>query len=211
MAGSPRIVAELGRPETPEETADRKAAASYAYRSSKTLRNLIVALGLTLLVVAAIVFAVPRGEMPARGPIDVAAAAEESSETFGRPLVAPEAPSDWIVNSAEVDNVAGASAWLIVYAPPSGYIRVAQGFDTDQAWASRALDGAAVSESLTIGGLTWDNYQLSSAANDRNISYALSTDTESGTVLVYGATDEDTAHVAAEQVAAALAEEGITG
>ena len=44
MAKQPRVVAELGRPETPDETAARKAASSAAYRSSKTVRNLVVAL-----------------------------------------------------------------------------------------------------------------------------------------------------------------------
>ena len=43
MAKQPRVVAELGRPETPDETAARKAASSAAYRSSKTVRNLVVA------------------------------------------------------------------------------------------------------------------------------------------------------------------------
>jgi hypothetical protein len=38
-----RVVAELGRPETPEETAARKAESSRVYRSSQNFRNLIAA------------------------------------------------------------------------------------------------------------------------------------------------------------------------
>ena len=56
MAG-PRIVAELGRPETPQETADRKAASSARYRSSKTFRNLVAALLITIAVVAVVYLA----------------------------------------------------------------------------------------------------------------------------------------------------------
>ncbi|HYP73058.1 MAG TPA: DUF4245 domain-containing protein, partial [Microbacterium sp.] len=62
-SGAPRVVAELGRPETPQETADRKAASSAAYRSSKTFRNLIAALLITVAVVAVVYLGVPRGSL----------------------------------------------------------------------------------------------------------------------------------------------------
>ena len=65
------IVAELGRPETSEETAARKAASSKAYRSSQTVRSLVAALIVTLAIVAVIVLAVPRGEPATTQKIDV--------------------------------------------------------------------------------------------------------------------------------------------
>ena len=71
MSKQPPIIAELGRPETPDETAARKAASSKAYRSSQTVRNLVAALAVTLAVVAVIIFAVPRGEPVERAPLDV--------------------------------------------------------------------------------------------------------------------------------------------
>ena len=52
MARGPRIVAELGRPETPDETAARKAESSRVYRASQNTRNLVAALLVTLAVVA---------------------------------------------------------------------------------------------------------------------------------------------------------------
>ena len=55
-----RVVAELGRPETPSETAARKAESSRVYRSSQTFRNLIAALLASVAVVLVIAFAVPR-------------------------------------------------------------------------------------------------------------------------------------------------------
>ena len=68
MARAPRVVAELGRPETAQETADRKAEFSRTYRASQNTRNLIAALLVTLAVVVVIVFAVPRGSLPEREP-----------------------------------------------------------------------------------------------------------------------------------------------
>ncbi|MFM9597337.1 DUF4245 family protein, partial [Streptomyces scabiei] len=91
MAG-PRIVAELGRPETPEETADRKAAASAAYRSSKTFRNLIAALLVTVAVVAVIYLGVPRGSLAEPEPVDVTASAQTASASLGHPLLVPNVP-----------------------------------------------------------------------------------------------------------------------
>jgi hypothetical protein len=50
MAQSPRIVAELGRAETPDETAARKAESSRVYRASQNTRNLVAALIVTIAV-----------------------------------------------------------------------------------------------------------------------------------------------------------------
>ena len=82
MAG-PRIVAELGRPETPQETADRKAASSARYRSSKTFRNLVAALLITIAVVADVYLGVPRGSLAEPEPAEVPAAAGAGA-LFGR-------------------------------------------------------------------------------------------------------------------------------
>ena len=51
MAKSPRIVAELGRPETPDETAARKAESSRVHRESQNTRNLVAALIVTIAIV----------------------------------------------------------------------------------------------------------------------------------------------------------------
>ena len=87
MAQNPRVVAELGRPETPDETASRKAESSRIYRSSQNTRNLVAALLVTLAVVAVIIFAVPRGAPPAADPIDVAAVAESISSAVSGPAM----------------------------------------------------------------------------------------------------------------------------
>ena len=75
MAG-PRIVAELGRPETASETAARKAENSRLYRQRKTVNNLTLSLLVSLGMVLLIVLIVPRGtDVWGDHIVDVAAAA----------------------------------------------------------------------------------------------------------------------------------------
>lgn len=197
MASGPRIVAELGRPETPAETADRKAAASRAYRQSKTFRNLVAALLVIMAVVAVVYFGVPRGSLPDPEEADVAAAAQSASAAIGHPLLVPVVPENWRANSARLEG----SMWRVVYAPPSGYVRVAQGVDADAGWATKVLGGFAPSGSVTIDGIAWDEYTIPAAARTDTVSYAISTTAGSDTVLIYGATDAATAAVAASGVA----------
>ncbi len=99
---APRVVAELGRPETPSETASRKAESSRIYRSSQTFRNLIAALLVTLAVVAVVVLGVPRGDVAAPPDIDVAEVATGLGEVYGRTVISPDVPEDWRVNAAKM-------------------------------------------------------------------------------------------------------------
>ncbi|MCP2637837.1 DUF4245 domain-containing protein [Microbacterium sp. HD4P20] len=206
MARDPRVVAELGRPETPDETAARKAESSRVYRSSQNTRNLVAALLVTLAVVAVVVFAVPRGTPPAREPIDVAAVAERVGTAEGRSLIAPELSDDWIVNSAAVEDEGSSRAWTIVIAPANedepGFLRAAQGFDADEAWPARVLAGAAPVDTVTIGGVTWDRYELEPSRHGK-LSVALAAPAGADTVLIYGTADDD----ALQDVAAAVADE----
>lgn len=193
MASGPRIVAELGRPETPQETADRKAAASATYRSSKTFRNLIAALLITVAVVAVVYLGVPRGSLREPEPVDVAAVAERVSASTDHTLVVPAVPDAWRANVARLEG----QTWLIVYAPADGFVNVAQGIGVDDTWAPRRLGNVAPSGTVTIDGVEWDEYTMSDGRTDA-LTYALSTDAGSDTVLVYGKTDPGTAKIAAE-------------
>ena len=202
MAQNPRVVAELGRPETPDETAARKAESSRIYRSSQNTRNLIAALLVTLAVVAVIIFAVPRGAPPAAEPIDVAAVAEGIESAEGRTVLVPEVPDEWIVNRASIEGDS-VSAWTIVYVPDesAGFLRITQGFDADPAWSTRVLSGASVDGTVMIDGVEWERYSIPDPARAGNISAALSTSAGADIVLVYGSTDEATLEQAAASVA----------
>ncbi|WEK14738.1 MAG: DUF4245 family protein [Candidatus Microbacterium phytovorans] len=194
MASGPRIVAELGRPETPDETAARKAESSRVYRSSQTFRNLIAALIVTVAVVAVVYFGVPRGNPPAPEPVDVAAAASVVASERDRPVVEPEVPASWRANAARVED----GAWTVVYAPPKGFVRIAQGFDAAEDWPTTLLGGYAPTGTTTVDGITWDVYDL---PGDAGIRYALVTDAGADTVAVYGSMSAETAETAAAGLA----------
>ncbi|WP_460775058.1 DUF4245 domain-containing protein [Microbacterium sp. GXF7504] len=197
----PRIVAELGRPETPEETAARKAESSQRYRSSQTFRHLIAALLVTLAVVLIVVLGVPRGTVTDGEGVDVADEAAKLSEVYDRTVLAPDVPEDWRVNSArmEGDNV---QAWTVVYVPDDlSFIRVAQAIEPDAAWVSRTLGGATPTGTVTVDGIVWDEYEIDDPDRAGNISYALATDAGTDRVLLYGTADADTTAVAAAAVA----------
>lgn len=200
-ARGPRIVAELGRPETAEETATRKAESSRVYRSSQTFRHLVAALLVTLAVVAVIVFAVPRGDLVGTTAIDVAAEAEAMADAYDRTVIAPDVPDAWLVNSAQLEGDA-VTAWTIVYVPDeeAGYIRFAQAFDPDAAWVSRTLSGATSDGTVTIDGIDWDRYEISDATAAGNVSYALATTAGTDEVLLYGTADAETTASLAEAV-----------
>lgn len=202
MAQNQRIVAELGRPETPDETATRKAESSRIYRASQNTRNLIAALLVTLAVVAVIILGVPRGTPPAPDPIDVAAVAETIEAAESRTVIVPAVPAEWLVNRASVEGDAVA-AWTIVYVPDedAGFLRIAQGFDADPAWTTRVLTGASVADTVTINGVEWERYDIPDPTRAGNVSRALSTDAGPDVVLVYGSTDEETLELAAASIA----------
>lgn len=191
------IVAELGRPETPAETAERKAAATAAYRSSQTFRNLIAAMLVTLGVLAVIIFAVPRGSVAPPPPIDVAALAAEAATAMDRPVLVPEVGEGWQVNAAELEG-GPTVVWDVTLAPTGdderGFVKIAQAFASDAAWAPQRLAGTAPTGTVTLDGREWDEYVLRNPQQTANISYALGVQAGPDYVLVYGALSrEDTA------------------
>lgn len=200
MEKSAPIVAELGRPETPEEAAARKAASSTAYRSSQNVRNLIAALLVTLAIVAVIVFAVPRGEPASAHRIDLAGIAADVESTMDSPVIVPDVDDFWRVNVAELTG--GATVvWDVTLAPAAederGFIRLAQAFDADSSWAPQRLNGIAPTDTVTIGGVEWDVYKLGEAGAKQNVSYAIGTQAGADYVLLYGSRSaESTAELA---------------
>lgn len=193
-----RIVAELGRAETPDETAARKAEASRVYRSSQTLRHLVAALLATLAVVAVIALGVPQGTSDQSRPVDVAAVAKQASSAYGRTVIVPVVPQTWRANTASVSGDA-TPTWTVVYATSkaTGFVRVAQGFGADTAWDARLLAGAAGDGVVAIDGIEWTRYAVGAPSQNGNVTYAIGTAAGPDRILVYGATDAETAAVAA--------------
>jgi len=193
MSKQPRVVAELGRPETPEETAARKAEFSKTYRGSQTFRNLIAALIITLAVVAIVIFGVPRGQPATEPEVDLPAIAADVESTMERPVLVPDLDGFWRVNGAELEG--GATVvWDITLAPADederGFIRIAQAFDADARWAPQLLDGTAATDTTRIGGLEWDVYSMS-GRSENNVDYAIGTQAGDDYILLYGSRSAD--------------------
>lgn len=186
----PPVVAELGRPETAAETADRKAASSAAYRSSQTFRGLIAALIATVGVVLLIVLIVPRGDFTGANAVDLPTAAKNAQSTLDRPVLLPTPPNNWRVNKAVLVD-GKPVVWDITVAPQAddarGYAHIAQAFDADADWAATPLRGTSSKGTVKIGGRTWDEYVIPNPDSAANINYALGTQVGKDYVLVYGA------------------------
>lgn len=202
MSRKPGIVAELGRAETAQETADRKAESSRVYRSSQTFRNLIAALIITIAVVVVIVFAVPRGEPVAAPKIDVAKIAAEVSSTSNRPVIVPKLDDFWRVNAAGLDGGA-VKVWSVTLAPAGakerGFIKLAQAFDADVKWAPQVTGGMAPNGTTTIDGVTWDVFDMG-ARGTANVTYALGTQAGHDYVLLYGSRSAESTKKLAESL-----------
>jgi hypothetical protein len=115
----PRIVAELGRPETPQETADRKAENSRNYRKRKTVNNLVYSLLVCVGLVLVIALAVPRADNSLVPEVDYSAVATQAQSSTEHILVNPELPGSWSSNRAETDKAGGVSSWNIGLITPA--------------------------------------------------------------------------------------------
>lgn len=170
----PRIVAELGRPETPEETAARKAENSRRHRANQTLFNLVIATLVSLAVVVVMVLVVVRPDQPEREPVDPQAVAAESGELA--PLLAvAETPEGWESNRAEVRTGRdGITTWSVGYLTGSrGFINMTQGLDANETWVATELQLQPATGTTRIGGREWTVYDDREDPDAGNYAYAM--------------------------------------
>ena len=190
----PRVVAELGRPETPEETAARKAENSRNHRQRQTVRNLVLALGASLLVVLVIVLIVPRSDSPIEPDIDVAAVSEQAQIAIDDELAVPDLPEGWRANAAEIRSSAadGVTAWYVGYLTPSDeYIGVYQGVDANPTWVAGLLSRTLATGTTTIDGIEYTVYDNRESTDDvGNARYALTTEAGGTTFVLLGTATE---------------------
>lgn len=210
MSRDRRIVAELGRPETPEETAARKAAASKRHRDNQTFTNLIAALVVCLGLVLVMVLVVVRPGIPEREPIDVAAAAASAQRTIDAPLVSPDLPEGWAANVAEVRGGAdGVTTWYAGFVTPGDpqpqFLSFTQAIDANPTWLATAIEGAPQTGERTIDGITWAEHDQRAAEDPGNLAYVLTTEVGASTVVVAGTAGDAELQIFAEAVSAELA------
>jgi len=199
------IVAELGRAETPDEIADRKAAASAAHRNNQTVLNLVIALAASLLVVFVIVVVVVRPDRA--GPpksVDWVSVAKDAQHSVSTRLVVPRLPKTWSANRAELVDAASASdgiaSWQIGFLTPSTqYIGLVQGIKADATWVSSQLQQKKSTGDATFGGYRWQVYDHRTADHPGNLAYALVTTVGDSTVVLAGTgSDSEFATLATE-------------
>ncbi|GAA1947987.1 DUF4245 domain-containing protein [Agromyces allii] len=200
--GQGPIVAELGRPETPQETAARKAKNSREYRERKTVSNLVYALVACVAVVVVIVLAVPRGDQPLHPDIDVPAIAAQAQAGSDGPLAVPDLPDGWSANAAELrrSQTDGITAWYTGYLTPSDeFIGLYQGLDANATWSAELLARTLATGTVQIDGVDWTIYDNRDSTDDLgNARYGLVTEAGSTVfVLVGTATDAEFATLAA--------------
>ena len=186
------IVAELGRAETADELADRKATASATHRSNQTLLNLVIALGASLLVVFVIVVVVVRPDQS--GPptaVNWVSVAKDAQQSVSTKLVVPALPTTWSANRAElIDTTSapdGIASWQIGFLTPSTqYIGLVQGLKADASWVSTQLQQKKTTGDASYGGSRWQVYDHRADDHPGNLAYALVTTVGDSTVVLAG-------------------------
>ncbi|WP_082492429.1 DUF4245 domain-containing protein [Leifsonia sp. Root4] len=201
---APRVVAELGRPETPEETAARKAENSRKHRAKQTINNLVLSLLATLAVVVVIVLIVPRSDKPIERDIDWSAAAAAVQPSVDVTLVDPELPLGWTSNSATLStNKAGITSWYVgLISPEKQYVGIHQAIDADASWLSGLVDGTDPVSTVTVDGIEWDVYSNPKPVEDRGLfHYALVTEAGPSTIVMLGEPSPEVFDTIAQELA----------
>jgi hypothetical protein len=202
----PRVVAELGRPETPDETAARKAENSRKHRSNQTLVNLLLALLASLAVMLFVVLVVVRPDGTPPKAIDYRAVASQSQPTVDAPLAVPKLPKGWSANAASVDKGAdGITSWSVGFITPANqYIGFVQGLDADRTWTSNELKQARSTGTVSIAGTDWLSYNRRSVDDPGNYAYSLSSAAGASSLILHGSASTKEFRVLAAAITAAL-------
>lgn len=202
----PAVVAELGRPETPEETAARKAQNSANHRNRQTINNLVFSLLATLGLVAIIVLVVPRGNPTAtRPPVDYASTAQEAQGSEPDALLVPKLPSGWSSNNAELRTKTsdGVDSWYVGFlTPKQQFIGMTQGFGANESWVADQVNKSLIKGTVDIDGVRWDAYDNRTSSSDNgNVEYALVTTSGDSTIILFGTAGDAEFRTAASSLA----------
>lgn len=206
---APRVVAELGRPETPGETAARKAASSRAHRENQTAFNLTIAIIVSVAIVVLLVLAVPRDDGSHLQVVDYQKVASEAQPQQTEKLAAPAMPSKWTSNRAEIAPAGadGVATWYVGFlTPDTQFIGLTQGFKANATWVSNKLDEARKTSEKTVGGVTWTVYDQRAENNTGNNAYAMVATEGDSTVVLAGTASDTQFDLLATRVAAQLAD-----
>lgn len=187
------VVAELGRPETAEETWARKDSARRARRQHQTAFNLVLALIASLGIVVFLVAVVARPDGAVDRSVDYQQVASQA-DVPGVTLAAPELPDSYSANRADYKDKAadGVDVWTVGFlTPDKQYVGLQQGIDANPTWVANQLDQQAATGSRSIGGTKWTVYDRRAEGKDAgNQAYALVATFGRNTVVLAGTADD---------------------
>lgn len=206
------IRADLGRPETPQETAARKAENSRLHRSRQNLRNLIAALLVCGVVMLVMVLIVPRNDSPREFNVDFHAVAEQAQPGFEQQLATPEMGEQWRANAAEIRTGADeVTEWYIGFVRFDGdkarsYVGMSQGINANETWALQKLPGRSETGQVRLGGVTWREFDATNVSPEEagNTRYSLIGEVDGSLFVLYGSHDPEDVRALAERVAQQL-------
>ncbi|MGL4339179.1 MAG: DUF4245 domain-containing protein [Rhodoglobus sp.] len=183
----PAIVAELGRPETAEETAARKAETSRTHRANQTALNLVGATVASLAIVLFLVVVVVRPAPAPSESLDYAAIAAQAQPNSSEPLLAPVLAPTWNTNDARFETRADIASWYIGFITPSTqFIALNQGIEANVSWQSAILNNAEKTGSTTIDGTKWTVFDQRDSVDPGNFAYAMATTVGASTIVLHG-------------------------
>lgn len=201
----PAIVAELGRPETPDETAQRKSENSRKHRANQTALNLIGATVASLAIVAFLVIVVVRPTPAPADSIDYRAIAGQAQVDSAQPLLAPVLPDTWKANTARFETREQVPTWYIGFVTPATqFIALNQGIDANPTWQAAVLEKAKATGSITIDGINWTEYDQRKSSSPGNFAYSLATTAGGSTILLHGTADQSEFEALATAIATEL-------
>ncbi|SBN62549.1 Protein of unknown function (DUF4245) [Curtobacterium sp. 9128] len=187
------VVAELGRPETAEETWARKDSARRARRQHQTAFNLVLALIASLGIVVFLVAVVARPDGAVDRSVDYQQVAAQA-DVPGVTLAAPELPDSYSANRADYKDKAadGVDVWTVGFlTPDKQYVGLQQGIDANPTWVANQLDQHAATGSRSIGGTKWTVYDRRAEGKDAgNQAYSLVATFGQNTVVLAGTADD---------------------
>lgn len=197
------IVAELGRPETAEETWARKDAARTARRQHQTAFNLVIALIASLGIVLFLVAVVVRPNTTVDRTVDyqqIAADAHVGDIT----LAAPDLPSGFTSNRADFSDKTSddVDVWTVGFVTPDKqYLSLQQGVDANGSWVSNQLDQRPSTGTRVIDGTKWTVYDRRAEGSDAgNHAYSLVSTFGSNTIVLSGTADDSSYRTVATAV-----------
>jgi hypothetical protein len=197
------IVAELGRPETAEETWARKDAARTARRQHQTAFNLVIALIASLGIVLFLVAVVVRPDTTVDRTVDyqqIAADAHVGDIT----LAAPDLPSGFTSNRADFSDKASddVDVWTVGFVTPDKqYLSLQQGIDANGSWVSNQLDQRPSTGTRVIDGTKWTVYDRRAEGSDAgNHAYSLVSTFGTNTIVLSGTADDSSYRTVATAV-----------